>query len=108
MSTRRGGSPVGYLVLAAVLAFSLYQSSRRADRPEQAGTPARASESAPYQAEVEEGLGAAVAILVDTSGSMKEDPPGESRPRATSRKSWLKSISTPVTHGLLGSETMTS
>jgi len=81
MSTRRGGSPVGYLVLAAVLAFSLYQSSRRADRPEQAGTPARASESAPYQAEVEEGLGAAVAILVDTSGSMKEDPPGESRPK---------------------------
>jgi hypothetical protein len=37
--------------------------------------------SAPYQATVEEGLGAAVAILVDTSGSMKERAPGDSRPK---------------------------
>jgi Mg-chelatase subunit ChlD len=36
---------------------------------------------APYQAEVEEGLGAAVAILIDTSGSMKERAPGDSRPK---------------------------
>lgn len=35
--------------------------------------------AAPYQAEVEEGLGAAVAILIDTSGSMKERVPGDSR-----------------------------
>jgi Mg-chelatase subunit ChlD len=35
--------------------------------------------SAPYQAEVDEGLGAAVAILVDTSGSMREGAPGDSR-----------------------------
>jgi Mg-chelatase subunit ChlD len=34
---------------------------------------------APYQAEVEEGLGAAVAILIDTSGSMKDRAPGDSR-----------------------------
>ena len=33
--------------------------------------------TAPYQAEVEEGLGAAVAILIDTSGSMKERAPGD-------------------------------
>lgn len=38
--------------------------------------------SAPYQAEVEEGLGAAVAILVDTSGSMADDAPGDQRPKA--------------------------
>jgi Mg-chelatase subunit ChlD len=38
--------------------------------------------SAPYQAEVEEGLGAAVAILVDTSGSMRQEAPGDSRPKA--------------------------
>jgi hypothetical protein len=37
--------------------------------------------AAPYQAAVEEGLGAAVAILVDTSGSMREPPPGDSRPK---------------------------
>jgi Mg-chelatase subunit ChlD len=34
---------------------------------------------APYQAEVEEGLGVAVAILIDTSGSMKDRAPGDSR-----------------------------
>ena len=37
--------------------------------------------AAPYQAEVEEGLGAAVAILVDTSGSMAQDAPGDTRPK---------------------------
>jgi len=35
--------------------------------------------AAPYQAEVEEGLGAAVAILIDTSGSMRDKAPGDSR-----------------------------
>ncbi|MEP6918667.1 MAG: vWA domain-containing protein [Acidobacteriota bacterium] len=35
--------------------------------------------SAPYQAEVEEGLGAAVAILIDTSGSMSQNAPGDQR-----------------------------
>ncbi len=39
------------------------------------------ADNAPYQAETEEGLGAAVAILVDTSGSMKETAPGDSRPK---------------------------
>ena len=37
--------------------------------------------AAPYQAEVDEGLGAAVAILVDTSGSMRDNAPGDSRPK---------------------------
>src|SRR5262249_26049887 len=36
---------------------------------------------APYQAETDEGLGAAVAILVDTSGSMRDKAPGDSRPK---------------------------
>ncbi len=39
-------------------------------------------DAAPYQAEVEEGLGAAVAILIDTSGSMADDAPGDERPKA--------------------------
>ena len=42
---------------------------------------ADAADEAPYQAEVDEGVGAAVAILVDTSGSMKERAPGDSRPK---------------------------
>jgi Mg-chelatase subunit ChlD len=41
-----------------------------------------AAADAPYQSEVEEGIGAAVAILVDTSGSMKERVPGDSRRKA--------------------------
>jgi Mg-chelatase subunit ChlD len=36
---------------------------------------------APYQAEVEEGVGAAVAILVDTSGSMRDAAEGDPRPK---------------------------
>jgi Mg-chelatase subunit ChlD len=36
---------------------------------------------APYQSDVEEGLGAAVAILVDTSGSMLDVAPGDARPK---------------------------
>ena len=66
---------VALLVLAAFCACEVRR--REPDR-------SRASESesaAPYQATVEEGLGAAVAILVDTSGSMKERAPGDSRPK---------------------------
>jgi len=40
-----------------------------------------AADDVPYQAEVEEGLGAAVAILIDTSGSMQERAPGDTRPK---------------------------
>ncbi|MEO8259504.1 MAG: vWA domain-containing protein [Acidobacteriota bacterium] len=54
------------------------QPNRRGGR-DRAGD--RDDRAAPYQAEVEEGLGAAVAILVDTSGSMKDDVPGDSRPK---------------------------
>jgi len=49
-------------------------------RRREASPPPPAAD-APYQAEVDEGLGAAVAILVDTSGSMKERAPGDSRPK---------------------------
>jgi Mg-chelatase subunit ChlD len=38
-------------------------------------------DAAPYQAAVDEGLGAAVAILIDTSGSMREKAAGDSRPK---------------------------
>jgi Mg-chelatase subunit ChlD len=51
---------------------------KKADAPAAAPEP---ESTAPYQAEVEEGLGAAVAILIDTSGSMKETAPGDSRPK---------------------------
>ena len=39
------------------------------------------ADAAPYQATIDEGLGAAVAILVDTSGSMRENAAGDTRPK---------------------------
>jgi Mg-chelatase subunit ChlD len=51
-----------------------------------------AESSAPYQATVEEGLGAAVAILVDTSGSMRETAPGDSRPKYVVAQEALESM----------------
>jgi Mg-chelatase subunit ChlD len=69
------GLVVSILVATVSACDSNRVSNRRADAPaaEVADNPA------PYQSEVEEGLGAAVAILVDTSGSMREVAPGETR-----------------------------
>jgi Mg-chelatase subunit ChlD len=64
----------GLAVAALVPGMLACQPGRRADRDAD-------DDRAPYQAEVDEGLGAAVAILVDTSGSMKDDAPGDSRPK---------------------------
>lgn len=68
----------------ALLAVLLLAVALGACEVKKADAPAAAPEpesAAPYQAEVEEGLGAAVAILIDTSGSMKETAPGDSRPK---------------------------
>lgn len=69
----------GFVV--ATLLVSMSACSRRPDRSEGARRGENSESAAPYQAEVEEGLGAAVAILVDTSGSMRDEAPGESRPK---------------------------
>ena len=66
---------IAVLLLAGMLGAC---EVKKADDPPATREP---ESSAPYQAEVEEGLGAAVAILVDTSGSMKERAPGDSRPK---------------------------
>ena len=50
---------------------------RRADRRAREEVESAAS----YQSDVEESLGAAVAILVDTSGSMRQEAPGDTRPK---------------------------
>jgi Mg-chelatase subunit ChlD len=65
-------------VLAAALVAGCGGNSRRDGAR---AAQESAEDAAPYQAEVDEGLGAAVAILVDTSGSMKERAPGDSRPK---------------------------
>ena len=57
------------------------------------GRSARDAEStAPYQAEIEEGLGVALAILVDTSGSMRDNAPGDSRPKAVVAREALEAM----------------
>jgi Mg-chelatase subunit ChlD len=71
------------LVLAvALIPWMLACQGHAARQSAASSSPAsEADEPATYQAEVEEGLGAAVAILVDTSGSMREKVPGDSRPK---------------------------
>ena len=70
---------VACLVPAVLLACdgSTRRERERAARAVAAREAAAAD--APYQSDVEEGVGAAVAILIDTSGSMKERVPGDSR-----------------------------
>jgi Mg-chelatase subunit ChlD len=77
IARRLHASIIAVVVLTVVGAC---EPNPRRDRPSAAAHKPEESD-APYQAEVEEGLGAAVAILVDTSGSMKEKAPGDSRPK---------------------------
>src|SRR5690349_4955533 len=70
-----GGTLIALLVAAAA---GCGPDARR-DRVREVAAGSAAD--APYQAEVDEGIGAALAILVDTSGSMKERAPGDSRPK---------------------------
>ena len=67
--------------LSGLAAAALLPAMLACDANRRANRDADAERAAPYQADVEEGLGAAVAILVDTSGSMKDDVPGDSRPK---------------------------
>src|SRR5688572_727339 len=79
MPSRTASARLAAVVLLPLVSITLAcETGPRSDR-----SAARASDdfesAAPYQAEVDEGLGAAVAILIDTSGSMKEKVPGDSR-----------------------------
>lgn len=67
------GLVIGAFAIAAFLSSVTTWNSPRDEAPPDV--------EAPYQAEVEEGLGAAVAILIDTSGSMADPAPGDGRPK---------------------------
>jgi Mg-chelatase subunit ChlD len=77
-SRRNRGVAACARIIAAALLVSVGACE---EAPRQAPDRTEPEPAAPYQAEVEEGLGAAVAILVDTSGSMNEPAPGDSRPK---------------------------
>jgi hypothetical protein len=66
------------IVLLVVLGAAACEGRRRTSSAKDRAKPAA---DAPYQAETEEGLGAAVAILVDTSGSMRDKAPNDDRPK---------------------------
>src|SRR5205809_963497 len=71
------------LAMAALVTLTLAcRTNGRRDRSADARSGGDFESAASYQAEVEEGLGAAVAILIDTSGSMRDDAPGDSRPKS--------------------------
>src|SRR5690348_8942879 len=68
------------LTAAALVLSALACGTPRGTR-QSTGAHPRLYDDVPYQAEVEEGIGAAVAILIDTSGSMRELAPGDTRPK---------------------------
>lgn len=74
MTHRTACRAIPSICVAVALAVLAACTVERRSSPDEA-EPA----DAPYQSEVDEGLGAAVAILIDTSGSMKEDAPGDTR-----------------------------
>jgi hypothetical protein len=80
MASRNAWAGWAVAVLLPSLLLACQPNTRR-ERSTAASQASEVSADAPYQAEVEEGLGAAVAILVDTSGSMRERAPGDSRPK---------------------------
>jgi len=66
--------PLAVLTLGVMATAGCEVRDRSERRLERSG-------EAPYEAAVEEGLGAAVAIIVDTSGSMKDAAGGDPRPK---------------------------
>src|SRR6266446_2916052 len=80
LRTASVGLAMAALVPLLTLTLACRTNGRR-DRSADARAGGDLESAASYQADVEEGLGAAVAILIDTSGSMRDDAPGDSRPK---------------------------
>jgi len=78
-SSRRPASAIWPLIVVILLAQFVYRLTQ--DNPPARSAVENVESSAPYQADVEESLGAAVAILVDTSGSMRDAAEGDARPK---------------------------
>lgn len=70
---------VGVALLIVVAACGGRSESARDDAAQSSDSSAAVSDK--YVASVDEGLGASVAILIDNSGSMKQEAEGDSRPK---------------------------
>src|SRR2546426_1435541 len=81
MSSRTARARVAAATLAPLLMLTLACQTNRRERSADARSGRAEEPAATYQADVEEGLGAAVAILVDTAGSMRDNAPGDTRPK---------------------------
>ena len=88
----RGTSRVPLAIAIAVIVSSFVCGRHPGRQQERPDTSPDVEPAAPYQAEVEEGLGAAVAILVDTSGSMRDEAPGDSRPKYLVARDALEAV----------------
>src|SRR5215207_1478993 len=77
------------LIVAAALAASLLsttacsrgQDAQPDDSSDSDSTTAAGAPTDKYVPETEEGLGASIAIVIDNSGSMKDEAAGDSRPK---------------------------
>jgi Mg-chelatase subunit ChlD len=81
MSSRTVRSRLAAATLIPLVMVTLACQTRRRDRSADVRSDRADEPAATYQSDVEEGLGAAVAILVDTSGSMRDNAPGDTRPK---------------------------
>jgi Mg-chelatase subunit ChlD len=80
-----------FFIALVVVSRRIDQKQRQSAEPT-GKVAASADEVATYQAEVEEGIGASVAILVDTSGSMRETAPGDSRAKSLVAREALEAM----------------
>ena len=81
MTCRPASAVLAVVLILLAPSMLACDANGRRDRARQARAAREAESAATYQAEVEESLGAAVAILVDTSGSMRDEAPGDARPK---------------------------
>jgi hypothetical protein len=77
---RRESRVSAYLVLAVALALGSAACGSGTDRSSGEASASEA-DGGKYVPETDEGLGASVAILLDNSGSMERDAPGDRRPK---------------------------
>lgn len=77
------------LVLLAGVVMAGCPAADRADE-DQAAVPA--ADTGRYKAEVDEGLGASIAILLDQSGSMEDEAQGDQRPKYVVAREALETV----------------